>query len=226
MKLFRVILMMLLLPLAGSALADDAPDAAKSLTIRTFSFKQKAAEKAAAAIKPLMSSEGTISIQPASNSITVTDKPANLKAIAAAIAQFDVAPQSFRLDVKVVSAGRVDGNPAVPAELKDVAAKLAILKFNVFENLGVAAFDGREGENGSFDLASGYRTDFKFGDYDAASDSLRVTDFRLLRVVKDQATPVLKTTLNLRLGQTVILTATRLPQSQRAVMLVLTAHRP
>ncbi len=228
MKLFRLPLMMLLFLSLGSgrALADAAPDAAKSLTVRTYSFKHKEAAKAASVIKSLMSSEGTIVIQSASNSIAVTDKPESLKAISAAIAQFDVAPQAFRLDVKVVSAGRVDGNPAVPVELKDVAAKLAILKFNAFENLGQANVDGREGENGAFDLKSGYRADFRFGDYDAASDTLRISDFRLLRVVKDQATPLMKTTLNLKPGQTVILTATRLPQSQRAVMLVLTARRP
>ncbi len=228
MKLSRLPLMMLLLLSLGSVrmLADPAPDAAKSLTVRTYSFKYKEAAKAAAIIKPLMSSEGSIAIQPASNSIAVTDKPETLKGISAAIARFDVAPQAFRLDVKVVAAGRVEGTPAIPAELKDVAAKLAILRFNAFENLGQANVDGREGENGAFDLKTGYRADFQFGDYDAASDTLRIADFRLLRVVKDQATPLMKTTLNLKPGQTVILTATRLPQSQRAVMLVLTAHRP
>jgi len=228
MKLFRLPLLMLMLLSLGSgrALADPAPDAARSLTVRTYSLKHKEAAKAAGVIKALMSSEGTISIQPASNSIAVTDKPEQLKAISAAIAQFDVAPQAFRLDVKVVAAGRVDGNPAVPVELKDVAAKLAILRFNSFENLGQANVDGREGENGAFDLTTGYRADFRFGEYDAASDTVRISDFRLLRVVKDQATPLMKTTLNLKPGQTVILTATRLPQSQRAVMLILTARRP
>lgn len=228
MKLFRLPLLMLMLLSLGSgrALADPAPDAARSLTVRTYSFKHKEAAKAAGVIKALLSSEGTISIQPASNSIAVTDKPEQLKAISAAIAQFDVAPQAFRLDVKVVAAGRVDGNPAVPVELKDVAAKLAILRFNSFENLGQANVDGREGENGAFDLTTGYRADFRFGEYDAASDTVRISDFRLLRVVKDQATPLMKTTLNLKPGQTVILTATRLPQSQRAVMLILTARRP
>jgi hypothetical protein len=226
MKLSRLFLAIFLACAVIPAYADDAPDAAKSLTVRTFSFKHKTPEAAATVIKPLMSSEGSVSIQANTNAIVVTDRAENLKSIATAIAQYDVAPQLFRLEVKVVLAGRVATPPAVPADLKDVAAKLAILKFNSFESLGSASFDGREGENGLFDLASGYRSDFRFGEFDPASGSVRVADFRLLRVQKDQATPLMKTTLNLRLGQTVILTATRLPESQRAVMVVLTARKP
>lgn len=226
MKLTRIFLTLFLACAVVPAYADDAADVAKSLTVRTFSFKHKAPEAAAAVIKPLMSSEGSVSIQASSNAIVVSDRPENLKSISAAIAQFDVAPQLFRLDVKVVLAGRVNGTPAVPVDLKDVAAKLAILKFNSFESLGNASVDGREGENGMFDLASGYRSDFKLGEFDPASGSVRIVDFRLLRVQKDQVTALMKTTLNLRLGQTVILTATRLPESQRAVMVVLTAKRP
>ena len=224
MKLTRILLAIFLACAVLPLHADDAPDAAKSLTVRTFSFKHKTPEAAASVIKPLMSAEGSVSIQ--ANAISVSDRAENLKSVAAAIAQFDVPPQLFRLEVKVVVAGRVNGTPAVPADLKDVAAKLAILKFNSFESLGNASIEGREGENGMFDLASGYRSDFRFGEFDPASGSVRIADFRLLRVQKDQATPLMKTTLNLRLGQTVILTATRLPESQRAVMVVLTARKP
>jgi hypothetical protein len=226
MNTTRAVLAVFLMALfAGSAFADDAADAGKSLTVRTFALKHKEIERAAAIIKPLMSAEGTIALQPSSNAIAITDRSENLKAISAALAQYDLPPQSFRLQVRVVAAGRASGTPAVPADLREVAAKLAILKFNDFQNLGQAAVEGTEGGAGAFNLDSGYRADFKFGEYDAATDSIRVSDFRLLRVQGDQAAQIMKTTLNLKLGQTVILTATRLPESQRAVMLVLTARR-
>jgi hypothetical protein len=71
----------------------------------------------------------------------------------------------------------------------------------------------------------GYRADFRFGEYDPASDSVQLADFKLLRLEGDQLAPLLKTTLNLKLGQTVIIGATRQPQSQRALMMVVTAQR-
>jgi len=74
-------------------------------------------------------------------------------------------------------------------------------------------------------LPSGYRADFKFGDYDPASDSLKVSDFQLSKQQSDQLTPLLKTTLNLRIGQTYIVGATKAPQSQRALMIVLVARK-
>ena len=57
----------LLLALCGAAFAEDATpaaDAAKSLSVKTFQFKHKDADRAAAVVKPLMSSQGSLSIQP------------------------------------------------------------------------------------------------------------------------------------------------------------------
>ena len=222
MKRLAAFLLMLLL-VTGSAFADPAGDAGKKLSVQTFQFKHKQAEKAAAAIKGLVSAEGSMSIQPSANSLVVTDAPENLKKIAAAIAAFDTAAQPFRLTVRLVSAGR-DGSPRVAPELRDVASKLQILRYNVLENIGSAEVQTREGEPGIVDI-NGYRADFRFGEYDLASDSIKVGDFKLSRLEGDQLAPMIKTTLNLKLGQTVILGATKQPQSQRALMIVVTARR-
>lgn len=219
----------LLLAISGTAFADEASaaaDAAKSLSVKTFQFKHKDAEKATAVVKPLMSAEGSISIQPSTNSVVITDNPENLKAIAAALVQFDTAPQAFKLTVRLVSASRVErGGPRIPEELKDFTANLTMLRYNVFENLGSANIDGHEGEPGIVDLASGYRADFRLGDYDQASDSVKLTDFRVSKLQGDQLTPILpKTTMNLKLGQTVIFGAAK-PQGGRALMVVVAAKR-
>src|SRR5688500_7744027 len=125
--LFCVLAVLLICP---AAFADDAGDVGKSLTVRTFQFKHKQAENAAAAIKALMSAEGSMSIQPSANSLVVTDLPENIKKISAALAQFDVAPQPFRLSVRLVSAGRAAPGeaPRLPDEVRDVASKLALLR--------------------------------------------------------------------------------------------------
>jgi hypothetical protein len=169
-----------------------------------------------------------MSIQPSTNSLVVTDRAENMKAVAKMIGDFDKEPQSFHISVRIVGASRVSGTPKIPEDLKDVAKKLAILPYNSFEAVGEATVQGKEGEPGLFDMQTGYRADFKFGEYDPASDSIAVKDLQISRLTgaqKDQLTSLLKTTLNLTIGQTYILGAARAPQSQRALMIVLVARR-
>jgi hypothetical protein len=215
-----------LLMLSGAAFADDAAAGAKSLSVHTFTFRYKDADKAAAMIKSLLSAEGSMSIQPSTNALVVTDRADNLKTITKALTEFDVAPQAFRLTVRLVGASRAEGTaPKVADELRDIAPKLAMLRFNALEALGSADVAGREGDPGIVTLPTGYRADFKFGEYDPASDSLKVSDFHLSKLQNDQLTSLLKTTLNLRIGQTYIVGATKAPQSQRALMIVLVARK-
>ncbi|MCU1349125.1 MAG: hypothetical protein JWO56_2155 [Acidobacteria bacterium] len=224
MKYLLTIILAVLLT-CGAAFA-DAGEGAK-LTVRTFQFKNKDANKAAAAIKSLMSPDGSLSIQPSSNSLVVTDRAENLKQIVAALGQFDAPSKPIKLIIRLVSAGR-DGNGRVPAELQDIAPKLAMLRFNSLETIGDADVEGREGEPALIDMGGVYRADWKFGDYDAASDSIKVNDLHLSKLGgdrKDQLTSLFKTSLNLKVGQTVILGASKVPESQHALMIVLVAKR-
>ena len=229
MKRFLILLLILMMT-AGVGLAEDvgvaaaAAPAAKPLSVHTFTFKYKDANKAAAMIKSLMSAEGSESIQPSANALVVTDRPENLKAITKALADFDVPPQAFHLVARLISASRESNGARVPDETKDIAPKLAMLGFNSLEDLGSADVTGSEGDPGIVTLQTGYRADFKFGDYDPASDSIQITDFHLSKQQSDQLTSLLKTTLNLRLGQTYILGA-RNPKSPRALMIVLVARK-
>jgi hypothetical protein len=225
MNLKRITLLLTVVLFSAGILVAE-PAAEKAVSVRSFSFKSKDADKAAAAIKQLLSQDGSMSIQPSSNSLVVTDHPDNLKAIAKALAEFDVQPQAFKLSIRLVSASRVEGNgPRVPKDLEDVAGKMALFRFNNFENAGEANVEGKEGDSEVIDLPTGYRADFKFGDYDASSDSVKVSDFHLSKLQKEQLQSLLKTTLNLRIGQMYIVGASKSAQSQRALMIVITARR-
>jgi hypothetical protein len=206
------------LPAEAGAHADQA------LTVKTFQFKHKDADRAAAVIKPLMSSDGSLSIQPSTNSMVITDRADNLKSIAAALDKFDTPPQAFKLSVRLVSASRATAPARTPEALKDVSTKLTILPFNNFEVLGSAVLEGKEGEPGLLELETGYRADFKWGDYDAASDSVQIGDLKLSRLQGDQLTQLLKTTMNLKVGQTVVFGAGK-PQGARALLLILAVKR-
>src|SRR3954469_21873461 len=221
----------MMLALSGAAFAEPAAaaaDAKQALAVRTFTFKFKQADKDAAAIKPLLSKEGSMSIQPSANSLVVTDRAENLKSVAKMIGDFDKEPQSFRLYVRIVGASRVEGTPKIADDLKDVARKLAILPYNFYESVGEATIQGKEGDPGVIDMSTGYRANFKFGEYDPASDSIAVNDLQIAKLTgaqHDQLTSLLKTSLNLTIGQTYVLGASKAPQSQRALMIVLVARR-
>src|SRR5262249_23620238 len=88
MKRLLSFALMALLLVSVSALADEAGEVGKNLSVKTFQFRNKQAEKAASVIKSLMSADGSMSIQPASNSLIVTDLAENLKKISAALTQF------------------------------------------------------------------------------------------------------------------------------------------
>ena len=208
-----------------TAMADPAPAEDRVLSVYTYQFKHREAEKAATAIKTLVSPEGTVAIQPSSNSVVITDHAENLKNIATALQRFDTAPQPVQLNVRLATAARVDGGGGVPEGLRDVASKLAMLRFNSFETLGAVNVSGREGEPGIVELGGGYRADFKLGEFDAATDSVSLVDFRLSKLQGDQLASLYKTTLNLKVGQTLIFMATRDPESRRALVVVVTAKR-
>jgi hypothetical protein len=223
------LLLSLLLAAAGAVYADTAPadaEQGRSLSVQTFQFKHRQAEKAAAAIKSLISAEGSVTIQPSSNALVVTDKAANLKEIAAALQKFDLPPVAVRLNVRVLTAGRVSAEAArIAPDVKDIASKLSILRYNLLESVGTVDISGSEGQPGIVDLESGYRAEFKFDEYDPASDTIRVSDFKVSRRKGDQLNQVLKTTLNLKMGLTNVLSAARDPESQRALIIVVTARR-
>lgn len=207
----------------GVAFAAPAADA-KALNVRTFQFKYKDADRAAGIIKPLMSAEGSMSIQPASNALVVTDRAENMKAIANALGDFDTPPHAVKLSLHLVGAGRAEAATKIDPSMREIAGKLAVLRYNAIDNLGDANIDGHEGEPTTVDLQNGYRVTFKFGEYDPSSDSIKLDDFRLSKVQKDQLVQVYQATLNLKVGQTLIFGATK-TQGQRAIFLVFNARR-
>lgn len=219
----RVLLNVMTLLLVATSAFADAAEAARNLKVQTFQLKHKQADQAAGVIKPLMSAEGTIAIQPSSNALVVTDAAENIRKIAVALAKFDAPAQPLNLSIRLVAASRGEADRVDPS-LSDVASKLALLRYNVLDAVSAAQVTGKEGETGLVEL-NGYRAEFKFGEYDPAADSVKVSDFRLSKREGDVLSQMLKTTLNLRLGQTVIIGATRQAQSQRALMIVVTASR-
>jgi len=220
----RVMMMFVALLLTTGVVLAEPSEGAKALSVHTFQFKFKDADRAAAVIKSLLSADGSMSIQPKANSLVVTDHPDNLKAVAAAITEFDTAPRAVRLSVRLLAVSRAEVAVKTVEELKDIAPSFTMLGYNSLEPLGSADVESREGQPGTTNLGDGYRADFHFGAYDPVDDTVELTDFRIMKLQKDQLTQVYKTTLNLKIGQTIVLVVKR-PQGQRALSVAFVARR-
>lgn len=226
----RAILITLILLVA--AFAGAAQEADGKVVVQTFKFKFKSAERAANVISSLVSAEGSVSIQPGNNVLVVTDRAENIESIASAIDRYDVPSREFKLEIQLVAAGRVQGKaPEVPDDLKEIAGKLSgVLRFNSFEKIGALELKGREGDSIRSDL-DGYHAEFVVGEFDPVSETVQLSDFTLSRYETAQSaekktrSDVLETTLNLKVGQTVVLGASRLPDSNRALMLIVIARQ-
>jgi Bacterial type II/III secretion system short domain len=220
----RVLMILLAVLFTTGVVFADPAEGAKALSVKTFQFKFKNADRAAVVIKSLLSADGSMSIQPSANSLVVTDHPENLKAVSAAINEFDSAPRTVKLSVRLVAASKSEIAVKPVEELRDIARSFAMLGYNSLESIGSANIDSHEGELGTIELGGGYRADFRFGEYDPTSDSVRLEDFRISKLQGDQLSQIYKTTLNLKVGQTTIVSAKR-PQGQRALSIAFVARR-
>ena len=195
--------------------------AGESLVSRAFELQHKDPQRVIETIQGLLSRDGSYSIQPARQTIVVTDTPANIEKVAGILAELDVPARSYTLQLTLVSASRSTNPPQVPADLVEISKKLSgVLRFNTFEKLGSTIARGNEGTSMSLAI-DGYHAAFGFGQYDPLSQSLKVEDFRLDRTKDSTGSPLIRTSLNLRVGQTVVLGASRQPESGKALMIVL-----
>lgn len=226
----RIVLLVVIAALAAFGVAAQQADG--KVVVQTYKFKFKTADRAAQVIRPLMSSEGSVSIQPGSNTLVISDRADNVARITDAIDDYDVPSRTFKLEIRLVAAGRVTGTPpAVPDDLKEVSTKLSgVLRFNSFEKVGEIIVAGREGDAVKRDVDGSYHADFTIGEYDPVTGSVQLSEFRLGRYQQTAAgrkelSELLKTTLNLKIGQTLVLGASKLPESNRALMLIVVARQ-
>jgi hypothetical protein len=197
---------------------------AEAVAARSFQLQFRDASRAAVVIKPLITDKGSVSIQPSTNTLVVTDLPERLEEVARILGEYDAPARSFTIDLKLVAASTSQNPPPVPPDLKEISSKLGgVLRFNQFEKIGELVTSGREGTPVLIEIDGGYRAEFRLGDFDPISRSLRLEDFKLSRVPQrgGELQQLLKTSINLRLGQTVALGASRDPGSTRALMIVL-----
>jgi hypothetical protein len=222
--------------LAGAATAADPAPASDPVSARAYEVKFKSLADAAELVSPLLSREGTLTLQPRLKAITVQDRVSVLVRVAALLQSFDLAPRNVEIslslflgtDKRAQEAGRTVPPSAMTRDVRGIAETLGdFTKWNAYEPLGGRAVTGVEGGRVTVNLSDEYRVAY---DIDTVGDqSVKLSNFVLQRVVrgadgKTEVQDVYSAAVVLPVGRMLMLGAAQNPESKRALFLTLQAR--
>ena len=177
---------------AVASFAGDAPSAAADpISARAFAVRFKSVSDAAEVISPVLSPQGSVTLQPRLKSLTVQDHVSVLDRIAALLQSFDIAPRNVEISLSLFlgtdrreqEAGRVVPPVAMTRDVRGVAETLGdFTKWNSYEPLGGRAVTAAEGGRVTVNLSEEYRVVY---DVEAVLDqSVKLTNFVLQRLTR------------------------------------------
>ncbi len=242
----------LLVALLSVALAGVVPRAAllaqpaaasveEALRVYAYTLEHQPVGEALALVRPLLSSRGTVELQPGGNTLVIRDSLAALTRIVPILRQFDHAPETLRLEVQIVQAfAGQSGSPsgfvtplATPgSEVSPALVRRlrSLLRYDAYRLHASARLDAREGEEVLYELGGAYRVGFKLGTL-MSEKRVKLHDFRITRraTTGPFAQPerrLLATNVNLWLDQTLILGLAKDESAADALMVVVSCSRP
>jgi len=200
--------------------------------LRVFQFHFRPAHEAATLVEPMLSGEGSLLLQPGLNAITVRDNPDVLKRVASALASWDVAPQSYKVRVRVFLASREpksSGPP--PPPIPELGEKLYLLfGFTKFQE--VAAVQATAADGDAVETAAGDHYHLRFTVRSVPQEPERVQLAQLQLARRDRAadnterlTPLLRATVSLLMKQPSVIAGARSENASQAFFLLLSAER-
>ncbi len=217
--------------LALSVLAAPA-SAEKQVQVFTIHFHSKA--EAWQVVEPLLSPDGSITLQRDSNSISVQDDVAVLQRIAAALAEWDVAPPNYVIRVRMLIGTTTPPTSGKAAPLisgigQDLQKVFHFTSYREVDTLQVTAADG-----GGVEASLGGRYHIRFTVRGVPQDDRRIqlVGLELSRKMNgggqgggEVLRSILKSNVSLGIGQTFVLGAARSEDANQGLVLVLWAQR-
>ena len=222
---------------AGAA---DAPavvaTAADPVSARAYEVKFKSLADAAELVSPLLTPQGSVTLQPRLKTLTVQDRVSILDRVASLLQSFDVAPRNVEIamslflgtDRREQEAGRIIPPSSMTRDVRGIAETLGdFTKWNAYEPLGGRAVTGVEGGRVTVNLSDEYRVAY---DIDTVRDqSVKLTNFVLQRIThtadgKEKVQDVYSAAVVLPVGRMLMLGAAQNPESKRALFLTLQAR--
>lgn len=198
--------------------------AGAEVVLQAYTLRHQQASDAATLVYPLLSSKGTVEVQPQGNTLVIRDVPAALNRIVRVLRNFDHAPRPMRLEVLIVRASRNTVSPQVRhSDLPEQLTKRLrdLLAYDNFDMQAQAQLRGVEGQPVIYDLGHEYKVSFSFGTL-MDDQRVKLSTFRISRGEGKQEANLLQTNLTLWCDQTISLGLAKSEASREALMVVLT----
>lgn len=194
------------------------------VALHAYTLRHRGAQEAAELVRPLLSSQGRVTVQADRNTLVMRDTVAALARILPALRAFDRAQQGLAMELMVVRATRTTVSPAVRSTAPpDLVRRLRkLLSYDAYELVAETELATREGDEVTYEVGAGYSVRFRVGDV-LARGQVKLHDFRLFRSGSDE--PMIRTNLVLLLDKTYTLGFSKSEGSPTALMVVIECRR-
>ncbi len=126
-------------------------------TARVFNLRYHPVAEAATVIQPLLSEQGSLTLQPYHSRLTVQDRPEIVAQVAAVLKALDRPPERYRILVELFEASdRSDAGTHVQLDER----LRQIFHHSWFRRIGATTLEGEVGGQAGAHLGSGYRIRF------------------------------------------------------------------
>lgn len=196
------------------------------VVLHAYTLKHRKATEALSLVSPLLSSRGTVELQPGTNTLVLRDTIPALQRIVPALRAYDHPARPLTLELYIVRASRSATPEAIRSDLPAALTRRlsALLDYNVYEVRAQALLASLEGQAVTYALSGDYEISFRVGTVQAPG-RVKLSDFRISRRHgrnRPQPQLLIHTNLSLRLDQTTSLGLARSESSPEALMVVLT----
>ena len=126
---------------------------------RVFTLRYVSVAEVTAAVQPLLSEQGTLTMQPSQSRITVQDFPEVITRVVKIINELDRSPSHYRVHIELLEGG--DEKPFGSANEVEATERLRqMFKFPSYRSLGSTVLEGELGGDARASLGPGYQVSF------------------------------------------------------------------
>ena len=206
-------------------------------TVRVFNLKNASVIEAFTAIEPLLSDDGSVTVQPSRGRITIQDSPQIVGRITKLLDELDRIPGEYRIEVELLEGLDTERVSDLPPELDRRLHRM--FPFKSYRRAGRTVFQGEFGQPTTASLSQTYRLSF-LAESSSVSESTpwgvadigdrtQVKWLRLDRLTTkagggEQLDELLRTTVYLSPQQKMIIGAGSSEDSASGLVLILTMH--
>ena len=199
------------------------------LVLHAYTLRYQQAIEAVSLIQPLLTGRGTLELQPGGNTLVIRDTAAALGRIVPVLRAFDHPSQPLKVEILIVRASRtVVSPPAVHSDLPESLTRRLreLLPYDIYELQAQAQLASQEGQSVAYELGDDYVVSFRLGTLLEAR-RIKLANFDVSRRAANRKStvPLVHTSLNLCLEQTMSLGLARSEGSREALIIVVTVRR-